>query len=195
LFVKKTLIFIEMHGTTTTKVTFVLSVRRYSVFDVFLTVHHRINLFYLPTWCTIPLLYNICFTLNSPTCFEQYYAHLQEVKIVLLQRLVSSALYWCTVQPLTESDDTRCCINTIWTFWRWAYYRSKHVEISNVIHILQNKAIVHQVGDKNKFTWHFNFTCPKFLHCAVLMLTKTFIFTLYSINPSGSDGYCLCQQV
>jgi heterodisulfide reductase subunit C len=32
-----------------------------------------------------------------------------------------------------------------------AYYCSKHVEVSNVIHILQNKAIVHQVVDKNKF--------------------------------------------
>jgi len=25
-----------------------------------------------------------------------------------------SALNWCTVQPFTESDDTRCCNNTIW---------------------------------------------------------------------------------
>jgi len=24
-----------------------------------------------------------------------------------------SALNWCTVQPFTESDDTRCCVNTI----------------------------------------------------------------------------------
>jgi hypothetical protein len=27
----------------------------------------------------------------------------------------------------------------------------KHVEVFNVIHILQNKEIVHQVGNKNKF--------------------------------------------
>jgi hypothetical protein len=33
---------------------------------------------------------NICITLNSSTCFEQYYANLQEVKIVFLQHLVSS---------------------------------------------------------------------------------------------------------
>jgi hypothetical protein len=33
---------------------------------------------------------NICITLNTWTCFEQYYAHLQEVKIVFLQHLVSS---------------------------------------------------------------------------------------------------------
>jgi hypothetical protein len=33
---------------------------------------------------------NVCITLNTSTCFEQYYAHLQEVKIVFLQHLVSS---------------------------------------------------------------------------------------------------------
>jgi hypothetical protein len=36
-------------------------------------------LFYLPTWCTVHLFCNICITLNTSTCFEQYYAHLQEV--------------------------------------------------------------------------------------------------------------------
>jgi hypothetical protein len=66
--------------------------------------------FYLPIWCAIPLLCNICITLNSPTCFGQYYAHLQEVKIVFLQHLVSS------------------------------------LSVIYVIHILQNKGIVHQVG-------------------------------------------------
>jgi len=35
--------------------------------------------------------------LQSSTCFEQHLAHLQEV----------------TVRSLTESDDTRRCINTI----------------------------------------------------------------------------------
>jgi hypothetical protein len=34
-----------------------------------------------------------------------------------------------------------------------AYYCSKHVEVSNVIHILQNKGIVHQVGNKTKFSY------------------------------------------
>jgi hypothetical protein len=36
------------------------------------------------------LFCNICITLNTSICFEQYYAHLQEVKIVFLQHLVSS---------------------------------------------------------------------------------------------------------
>ena len=40
---------------------------------------------------------------STCTCFEQYLAHPQEVKL-LIQHLVSS---------LTDSDDTRCCINTI----------------------------------------------------------------------------------
>jgi hypothetical protein len=59
-------------------------------FDVFLTVHHNINLFYLPTWCTISLFCNMCITLNTSTCFEQYHAHPQEAKILFLQHLVSS---------------------------------------------------------------------------------------------------------
>jgi hypothetical protein len=32
----------------------------------------------------------MCITLNTSTCFEQYYAHPQEVKIVFLQHVVSS---------------------------------------------------------------------------------------------------------
>jgi hypothetical protein len=32
----------------------------------------------------------MCITLNTSTCFEQYYAHPQEVKIVFQQHLVSS---------------------------------------------------------------------------------------------------------
>jgi hypothetical protein len=46
--------------------------------------------FCLPTWCTISLFCNICITLNTSTCFEHYYAHPQEVKIVFLQHLVPS---------------------------------------------------------------------------------------------------------
>ena len=40
-------------------------------------------------------------------------------KIVFTQHLVSSlsvnscTVHRCTVQPFTESDDTRCCVNTI----------------------------------------------------------------------------------
>jgi hypothetical protein len=59
------------------------------------------------------------------------------------------ALNRCTVRQLAESDDTRCCNNTIFTSWRWSKYCSKHVELFNVIHILQNKGIVHQFGNSN----------------------------------------------
>jgi hypothetical protein len=43
---------------------------------------------------------------STCTCFEQYLAHPQEVKLFFLNL--------CTGRSLTESDDTRCCINTIW---------------------------------------------------------------------------------
>ena len=36
------------------------------------------------------------------------------VKIMnVLESHTESALSRCTVQPFTESDDTRCCVNTI----------------------------------------------------------------------------------
>jgi hypothetical protein len=54
--------------------------------------------------------------INTSTYFEQYYAHLQEVKIVFLQHLVSS---------LSVSGRA----------------------VQYVIHIFQNKGIVHQVGN------------------------------------------------
>ena len=60
-------------------------------------------------------------TLQSSTCFEHQHAHLQEDKLYYhsiwyrnsLQTSVQSALIRHTVQPFTESDDTRCCYNTI----------------------------------------------------------------------------------
>jgi hypothetical protein len=45
---------------------------------------------YLPNWCTISIFCNTCITLDTSTCFEHYYAHPQEVKIVFLQHLESS---------------------------------------------------------------------------------------------------------
>ena len=66
--------------------------------------------------------------LHSSTCFEHYYAHLQEEKIVLTQHLVSSlslgdcsvhrlreesSRNLCTEQPPKESDVTRSCTNAI----------------------------------------------------------------------------------
>ena len=51
-------------------------------FDVFLTVHHSIDFFKLPTSCTIPLFcHNMYVTLRSLTCFEQHAAHHQEDKL------------------------------------------------------------------------------------------------------------------
>jgi len=46
--------------------------------------------------------------------FRELYAHHQEVE--LMQHLVSfsqSVAVRCTGRPLTESDDTRCCIKKI----------------------------------------------------------------------------------
>ena len=72
-------------------------------------------------------------TLQTSTCFKHQHAHLQEENciitssgiVTLCKRLYStpdenrlqtaelSAVIRCTVQPFTESDDTRCCDTTI----------------------------------------------------------------------------------
>jgi hypothetical protein len=72
--------------------------------------------------------------------------------------------------------------NTIWTSWRWAYCCSKHVELSNVIHILQNKEIVHHVGDKNKFiavdvSWKLNCIISKNLSLLCIVYAKCIKWT------------------
>ena len=101
-------------------------------------VYWQFNMsFYFPTWCTISLLNLLC----SSTCFEQYYAHLQEDLIVSIQHLVPdfvtllrwafgaqvkrgrSPLLTCApnghLRRVTKSG-TRCCIDTIKSSWRWA---------------------------------------------------------------------------
>ena len=66
-------------------------------FDVLLTVHLSITL--VNDQLDAQFFYFIIHLFQSSTCFEQCRAYHQEVK--------------CTGRPLTESDDTRCCINTI----------------------------------------------------------------------------------
>jgi hypothetical protein len=87
-------------------------------FEVFLTLHHSINLFLLPTWCTIHVFYNICITLNTSTCFEQYYAHLQEEKLYFYSIWYRHSAVQCTGWERSQSVHytaarrewhTRCC--------------------------------------------------------------------------------------
>jgi len=58
----------------------------------FLTVHHSIDFFKLPTQCKIPLFFNNMYvTLRSSICFEQHLpCSSSGGQIVLLQPLVSS---------------------------------------------------------------------------------------------------------
>jgi hypothetical protein len=59
--------------------------------------------------------------LYSSTCFEHYCAHLQEDScintasgiVTLFGLQVESSRNLCTEQPPKESDDSRCCVNTI----------------------------------------------------------------------------------
>ena len=66
------------------------------------------------------LLYFTIRLLWSSTCFEHYMLIIRRLSL-LMQHLVSSLsasgclVNLCTGQPLTESDDTRCCIDTIQT--------------------------------------------------------------------------------
>jgi hypothetical protein len=69
----------------------------------------------------------------------------------ILQHLVcQSALNQCTVRPLTESDIPDAVKYNL-VLLKMSILLLETFEASNVIHILQNKASVHQVGNKNKF--------------------------------------------
>ena len=99
-------------------------------FDVFSTVHHSIELFHQPI-----LMHNFLYSLT--VCLLHYYPrHVSSINMPIFRRkncihtasgifapckrlhstLVErgqSALNQCTVQTFTESEDTRCCVNTI----------------------------------------------------------------------------------
>ena len=78
-------------------------------FDVFSTVHHSIELFHQPT-----LMYNFIYSL--PICLLHYYPrHVSSINMPIFMRknCIHTALNQCTVQAFTESEDTRCCVNTI----------------------------------------------------------------------------------
>jgi len=66
---------------------------------------------------------SIYVTLQSSTCFEHQHAHLQEDS-------AESALIRHTVQPFTESDDTRHCDNTI------CHPEDGHVDARNMSRIV-----------------------------------------------------------
>ena len=99
-------------------------------FDVFSTEHHSIELFHLPT-----LMHNSLFinkfmlhyyprhvsSINMPIFRRTNFIHAASGIVALCKRLHStqvdsraeSALNRCTVQPFTDSDDTRRSVNTI----------------------------------------------------------------------------------
>ena len=84
-------------------------------------VHHSNNISQWPTWCTNS--FNIFITILY--MFRPISCSSSGGQIALIQHLVSSLsvsdrpvhrffLNLCTGRSLTESDDTRCCINTTW---------------------------------------------------------------------------------
>ena len=101
--------------------------------DVFLTVHHSIELFHQPT-----LMHNFLYSLTI--CLLHYYpSHVSSINMPIFRRKnciqtasgifalckrlpstlvesgLQSALNRCTVQTFTESEDTRCGLNTIFS--------------------------------------------------------------------------------
>ena len=87
---------------------------------------------------------NIFVTLLSSKCFEHQHAHPQEGKLYshsiwYLRSLYTSAQYtgWertaliqCTGQTYTQSEDTRCCVNTIFP------PEDGHVDARNISRII-----------------------------------------------------------
>ena len=64
-------------------------------------------------------------SLHSYTCFERYCAHLQEKNCINTASGIVTVFRWlfskqfsrnlCTEQSPKETDDTRCCVNTVLT--------------------------------------------------------------------------------
>ena len=100
-------------------------------FDVFSTVLHSIELFHQPT-----LMHNFLYSLTI--CLLHYYprhvssinmpifrrkncvhtasglfALCKRLHITLVESGLQSALNQCIVQTFTESEDKRCCVNTV----------------------------------------------------------------------------------
>ena len=100
-------------------------------FDIFLTVHHSIELFhqstlmhsflYSLTICLLHYYPRYISSINMPIFWRKNCIHTASGIFALCKRLPStlvdsglqSALNQCTVQTFTESEDTRCCVNTI----------------------------------------------------------------------------------
>ena len=90
--------------------------------DVFSTVHHGIELFHQPT-----LMHNFLYSLTI--CLLHYYSrHVSSINMPIFRRTncihtasgifalckhLHSTLVESSVQTFTESEDTRCCMNTI----------------------------------------------------------------------------------
>ena len=96
-------------------------------FDVFLTVLHSIDLFHLPSLMHSSFIHQqyVCYIIildmfRASTCPSS------GGQIVLSQHLVSSP----SVQPFTESDDTRCCDNKI------CPPEGRHVDARNMSRII-----------------------------------------------------------
>jgi hypothetical protein len=84
-------------------------------FDVSLTLHLSITLDQLDAQ-----IFNTFITFPYMCMLRAISCAFSGGQIVLMQHLVSSLsvsdcpVHLCTGQSLTESDDTRCCIKTIW---------------------------------------------------------------------------------
>jgi len=79
-------------------------------FYILLAVHSNIMIVHFYYQLDAQILYfnNL---LHSSTCFEYSYAHLQEDNCISTAEQSSRNL-WSEQSP-KESDDTRCCVNTI----------------------------------------------------------------------------------
>ena len=114
-------------GTGWQKSYVMLTDKMYSLIWYFSTVHYSIELFNQPT-----LMHKVLCSLTI--CLLHYYLrHVSSINMSIFRRkncihtassifalckrlprtLVESVLNQCTVQTFTESEDTRCCVNTI----------------------------------------------------------------------------------
>ena len=103
---------------------FYLMVRIFCFFYFFSIVHHSIELFHQPnlmhnflyslTICMLHYYPRYVSSINMPIFWRKNCIHTASGIFSLCKRLLMQpALNQCTVQTFTESEDTRCCVNTI----------------------------------------------------------------------------------
>jgi hypothetical protein len=100
---------------------------------------------------------------------------------------LQSTLNWCTAQPFTESDDTRCCDNIICP--PEDGHVNAHVKASSVTYILlMNKELCIKVDKRNNPPLSIKFVC------VCVCVYKEHLYQFSTLNVTICTFICMQQS-